>query len=196
MRMQHLSRLLFVTGERRITVVRSPKSGVNFFSLGNFEQQLEAAYQRSMPAMKQVGAASVTLASSCELASCSKGLAAQDTRPLLVWGHQESLCGLLWEKARRRLGWCLVAAGGAEVPEEVSTLPASRRHQLRQEAHADAADERGRLGRRLLAAAAVESLPPLLLQGNHCRQLLCRAAALVGQGTRAVSMLRKAWQVH
>ncbi|CAL8469101.1 g8642 [Coccomyxa elongata] len=42
------------TGERRITVVRSPKSGVNFFSLGDFDLQFEAAYQRATPAMRQV----------------------------------------------------------------------------------------------------------------------------------------------
>ena len=41
-------------GERRITVVRSPKSGVNFFSLGDFDLQFEAAYERAMPAMRQV----------------------------------------------------------------------------------------------------------------------------------------------
>ncbi|KAK9908328.1 hypothetical protein WJX75_006132 [Coccomyxa subellipsoidea] len=42
------------TGERRITVVRSPKSGVNFFSLGDFDRQFDAAYQRAAPAMRQV----------------------------------------------------------------------------------------------------------------------------------------------
>lgn len=37
-----------------MTVVRSPKSGVNFFSLGDFEVQVAAAYQRAQPAMRQV----------------------------------------------------------------------------------------------------------------------------------------------
>lgn len=45
-------------GERRITVVRSPKSGVNFFSLGDFDQQFEAAYHRAAPAMRQVSGCS------------------------------------------------------------------------------------------------------------------------------------------
>ncbi len=35
-------------------MVRSPKSGVNFFSLGDFDLQFEAAYQRATPAMRQV----------------------------------------------------------------------------------------------------------------------------------------------
>jgi hypothetical protein len=42
------------TGERRVTVVRSPKSGVNFFSLGEFEDQLEMARVRAQPAIRQV----------------------------------------------------------------------------------------------------------------------------------------------
>ncbi|CAK0784113.1 hypothetical protein CVIRNUC_007316 [Coccomyxa viridis] len=41
------------TGERRVTVVRSPKSGVNFFSLGDFEEQLEMASTRAQPAILQ-----------------------------------------------------------------------------------------------------------------------------------------------
>ncbi|CAL5230039.1 g13484 [Coccomyxa viridis] len=41
------------TGERRVTVVRSPKSGVNFFSLGDFEEQLEMACERAQPAIYQ-----------------------------------------------------------------------------------------------------------------------------------------------
>ena len=43
-------------GERRVTVVRSPKSGVNFFSLGDFEEQLEMACVRAQPAIHQVSA--------------------------------------------------------------------------------------------------------------------------------------------
>jgi len=35
-------------------VVRSPKSGVNFFSLGDFEEQLEMACVRAQPAINQV----------------------------------------------------------------------------------------------------------------------------------------------
>lgn len=38
-------------GEQRITLCRSPKSGANFFSLGNFEEQLAAAYARAQPAI-------------------------------------------------------------------------------------------------------------------------------------------------
>jgi hypothetical protein len=34
-------------GENDLVVVRSPKSGVNFFSLGNFTGQLEAARYRT-----------------------------------------------------------------------------------------------------------------------------------------------------
>ncbi len=37
-----------------MTVVRSPKSGVNFFSLGDFEDQLEMARVRAQPAIRQV----------------------------------------------------------------------------------------------------------------------------------------------
>lgn len=37
-----------------MTVVRSPRSGVNFFSLGDFEEQVAAAYLRAQPAMRQV----------------------------------------------------------------------------------------------------------------------------------------------
>lgn len=35
-------------------MVRSPKSGVNFFSLGDFEDQLEMARVRAQPAIRQV----------------------------------------------------------------------------------------------------------------------------------------------
>ena len=35
-------------------MVRSPKSGVNFFSLGDFEEQLEMASTRAQPAILQV----------------------------------------------------------------------------------------------------------------------------------------------
>lgn len=35
-------------------MVRSPKSGVNFFSLGDFEEQLEMACRRAQPAIHQV----------------------------------------------------------------------------------------------------------------------------------------------
>ena len=35
-------------------MVRSPKSGVNFFSLGDFEEQLEMASLRAQPAIHQV----------------------------------------------------------------------------------------------------------------------------------------------
>ena len=35
-------------------MVRSPKSGVNFFSLGDFEEQLEMASARAQPAILQV----------------------------------------------------------------------------------------------------------------------------------------------
>lgn len=45
---------MWCAGERRVTVVRSPKSGVNFFSLGDFEEQLEMACQRAQPAIYQV----------------------------------------------------------------------------------------------------------------------------------------------
>ena len=41
--------LKFVAGEKKITVCRSPKSGANFFALGNFEQQVAAAYARAQP---------------------------------------------------------------------------------------------------------------------------------------------------
>ena len=37
-------------------MVRSPKSGVNFFSLGDFEEQLEMACVRAQPAIHQVSA--------------------------------------------------------------------------------------------------------------------------------------------
>ena len=54
--------LLFIlSGERRVTVVRSPKSGVNFFSLGDFEEQLEMASARAQPAIVQVSRAHATL---------------------------------------------------------------------------------------------------------------------------------------
>ena len=38
-------------------MVRSPKSGVNFFSLGDFEEQLEMASARAQPAILQVSRA-------------------------------------------------------------------------------------------------------------------------------------------
>ncbi len=38
------------TGERRVTVVRSPKSGVSLWSLGDVGGQFEAARERAVPA--------------------------------------------------------------------------------------------------------------------------------------------------
>ena len=49
-----LTSSIWRAGERRVTVVRSPKSGVNFFSLGDFEEQLEMACERAQPAIYQV----------------------------------------------------------------------------------------------------------------------------------------------
>lgn len=39
------------TGEQRVTVIRSPRSNVNFFDLGEFEAQFEAARQSSLAAL-------------------------------------------------------------------------------------------------------------------------------------------------
>ena len=41
--------------------MRSPKSGVNFFSLGDFEEQLEMASARAQPAILQVSRAHAPL---------------------------------------------------------------------------------------------------------------------------------------
>ncbi len=42
---------VLAAGEKKITVCRSPKSGANFFALGNFEDQVSAAYARAQPAI-------------------------------------------------------------------------------------------------------------------------------------------------
>ncbi|KIY95567.1 hypothetical protein MNEG_12396, partial [Monoraphidium neglectum] len=42
------------TGERNVHVVKSPKSGVNFFDLGDFDQQFDAARRRARPALEQL----------------------------------------------------------------------------------------------------------------------------------------------
>jgi hypothetical protein len=42
------------TGEADVHVVRSPKSGVNFFDLGNFDQQFDAARRRARPVLEQL----------------------------------------------------------------------------------------------------------------------------------------------
>lgn len=52
--MNHISGSLssgFVVGEKKVTICRSPKSGANFFALGNFEEQVSAAYARAQPAI-------------------------------------------------------------------------------------------------------------------------------------------------
>ena len=41
----------FVVGEKKVTICRSPKSGANFFALGNFDEQVSAAYARAQPAI-------------------------------------------------------------------------------------------------------------------------------------------------
>lgn len=41
----------FGVGEKKVTICRSPKSGANFFALGNFEEQVSAAYARAQPAI-------------------------------------------------------------------------------------------------------------------------------------------------
>ena len=35
-------------------VVKCPKSGVNFFNLGDYEEQFEAARQRALPVLRQL----------------------------------------------------------------------------------------------------------------------------------------------
>lgn len=45
------------TGEKNILVVKSPKSGVNFFSLGDVEGAMAATMMRARPVMEQVKAA-------------------------------------------------------------------------------------------------------------------------------------------
>lgn len=40
------------TGESNVYIVRSPKSGVNFFSLGDFESHMNAAVKRARPALE------------------------------------------------------------------------------------------------------------------------------------------------
>jgi hypothetical protein len=42
------------TGEHEIYLVHSPKSGVNFFDLGDFETHMLAAYERARPVTEQV----------------------------------------------------------------------------------------------------------------------------------------------
>lgn len=42
---------VLLLGEKKITICRSPKSGANFFALGNFEEQVSAAYARAQPAI-------------------------------------------------------------------------------------------------------------------------------------------------
>lgn len=44
---------VLATGEPDLYLVNSPRSGVNFFDLGDFHGQLEAAYQRSQPVIRQ-----------------------------------------------------------------------------------------------------------------------------------------------
>lgn len=45
------------TGEPHIKLLHSPKSGVNFFDLGDFAQQMETASLRAQPALQEVRAA-------------------------------------------------------------------------------------------------------------------------------------------
>ena len=52
-----------------MTVVRSPKSGVNFFSLGDFEEQLEMACERAQPAIYQVRGAPASVHIACPLSA-------------------------------------------------------------------------------------------------------------------------------
>jgi hypothetical protein len=42
------------TGESEVHVVRSPKSGVNFFDLGDFDLQFDAARRRARPMLEQL----------------------------------------------------------------------------------------------------------------------------------------------
>ena len=42
------------SGESGVTVVHSPKSGVNFFSLGDFEEDLGKAARRAKPQLEQI----------------------------------------------------------------------------------------------------------------------------------------------
>ena len=47
--------LLFVAAaHQNAVVVKSPKSGVNFFNLGDYEEQFEAARQRALPVLRQL----------------------------------------------------------------------------------------------------------------------------------------------
>lgn len=45
---------VLATGEQQVTVIRSPKSGVSFFDLGDFEGQMSAARERALPAVAKL----------------------------------------------------------------------------------------------------------------------------------------------
>ena len=62
-----------VTGEKKITVCRSPKSGANFFALGNFDEQVAAAYDRAQ--------------SSIALARAPRAAPAASIMPMFAWMH-------------------------------------------------------------------------------------------------------------
>jgi hypothetical protein len=47
-------RLFVAAAHQNAVVVKSPKSGVNFFNLGDYEQQFEAARQRALPVLRQL----------------------------------------------------------------------------------------------------------------------------------------------
>lgn len=61
------------TGEKKITVCRSPKSGANFFALGNFDEQVAAAYDRAQ--------------SSIALARAPHAAPAASIMPMFAWMH-------------------------------------------------------------------------------------------------------------
>lgn len=53
------------TGESDVHVVRSPKSGVNFFDLGDFDHQFDAARRRARPMLEQLLVAAAPGSNGC-----------------------------------------------------------------------------------------------------------------------------------
>ena len=77
-------------GEAGVHVVRSPKSGVSFFSLGDFDRQFDAARRRARPVLERVAVAAPAAAPDSLLApAAAAGAAQQLQQPQLLQQQQQ-----------------------------------------------------------------------------------------------------------
>jgi hypothetical protein len=86
-------------GEEGVQVVRCPKSGVNFFDLGDFERQFEGAKQRTGSSLEAY-LGSLSSSAHQQLPQQQAAVAA-DSRSQAMWDSQQQRSSVVLPSARR-----------------------------------------------------------------------------------------------